>query len=167
MSAQIQTSFSATLSKEFAPMLTLDGALKQLLTGGFDYDDESLRADLDEGHFEWAWNIGSSDALRRELRIFTPCVDEHLRWLLNPKTTRRRYTIDDVARALFPLRAGKPWVESPDIRRAFLCSQELVILLIDDGSLRELPGTNYSRGAGGAAKIEWPSVLNFLTTRKI
>lgn len=163
----IQSNLVDLLPKCFKPAAPLDAVRVFLTEQGFDYTADDLLGDIDEGRFEWCWNIAAKSAVRKDMRLFWPCVEQHLAWLKNPKANRRQFTIGDVGRALFPLRNDKPWVESPDVRRALVCSQEHVITLIDERSLLQLSETEYRRGKGGAALIDWRSVTAFLEHRRI
>jgi hypothetical protein len=154
------------LPPAFRPMSTLEAARRDITAAGFDYTDGDLQADIDEGRFEWVWNIAAENSVRRELRIFTPCLQNHLHWLNNPKTVRRSYTFAEILGALFPTRGVKLHVSTPDLRRAFVCSGELIIDLIECGALLQVSGTTYRRGNGGAAFITWDSIQNFLQHRR-
>lgn len=142
------------------PLSTIETA--RVALAALEYTEKDVLADLDEGAFEWAWNIGGPDALRREVRIFTPCVEQRRLKLLNPKWNVKRYDFGDVARALFPMRGNKPFVHSPDLRLAFNCTPKHITTLIDDGVLTQSNGTEYSVGRNGAANICWDSVKRFL-----
>jgi hypothetical protein len=155
------------LPAAFRPMSTLEAARRDITAAGFEYDDSDLEADLDEGRFEWAWNIGTTNTYRRELRIFTPCLDAHIARMRNPRTPRHEFAPCAIYSALFPARGARPYVTSNQVAMAFCCSPELVIYLIDEGSLTQLAGTAYRRGNGGAAVIAWPAITTFLNTRRI
>jgi hypothetical protein len=172
------------LPAAFRPMSSLDTARRDITAAGFDYTDADLQADIDEGRFEWVWNIAAAGAFRRELRIFTPCLIQHIAWMQNPKTVRRTHSLASVCSALFPTRGAKPFVSTPDLTRAFVCSSELIIDLVcaPPGGphatiqpfnhstvppLSLVPGTTFRRGNGGTALITYASVQNFLQTRRL
>lgn len=56
-------------------------------------------------------------------------------------------------------------LESTDLRLLLNCGPEHITNLIDAGHLKQLKGTDYRRGPGGAAKIPRPAVIRFLETR--
>ena len=145
-----------------APLLTVE-AVRAALS----YTEDEVIFDLEDGTLAWAWNIASSDAQRREVRVFAPCVEQRRAWLENPKWRVKTFAAADVEAALFPSRGGKPFVTSTDLRLALCCSADLVIDLIDAGELRLVEGTSYSAGRTGGAVVTWASVVKFLKDRRI
>jgi hypothetical protein len=148
-----------------APLSTLAAAQRDL--GAFGYSASDLQADLDEGRFEWAFDIRTRHSDRAAVRIFTLCVTERCNQLRNPKWHMRRISFEDVLHALFPARKGRQCVSSGDVRRALVCSAPHVFRLIEEKELRVLRGTRYGRGPTGGAQIEWESVVQFLTKRRV
>jgi hypothetical protein len=146
---------------EFRPMMTIEGVRAALA-----YTEDEVLADIDDGTLEYALDIGRSEAERRAVRVFAPCVDARREQLLG-RAGRKNFGWPEIEATLFPTRADKPFVPSPDLRLALNCSSEMIIYLLDAGDLSMLPGTDYSRGRHGAALVTWKSITKFLRDRRL
>lgn len=166
---KMPASFEPLATISAARILTFRHGSDSLSLKDFGYDEEDIMADIEQGSFEWCFDIAAKKSIRREVRLYPPCVEQRVMQLQNPKWRVRSFLFDEVLRALFPNRnPRKPWVtSSPDVRLAFVCSPDLITDLIDEKELRQVKGTDYRRGRNGAALIEWESVKAFLEGRKL
>jgi hypothetical protein len=157
------------------PMSTIEAA--RIALAEFEYTSDDLDADIDAGAFEWVWDLAARASLnpvsrdgftqRREIRIYTPCIQQRLNHLKNPKWNVRRFSLAEITQALFP-GCNYKWVKSPAVALAFNCSPQHVTDLIRIRALEELAGADPLRpGRNGAATIGWSSIIAFLNTRRI
>lgn len=146
---------------EFRPCLSVEAVRSRL-----SYTEDEVIADIDTGLLSVSWNIGRTEAQRREVRVLAAAVDEREKELRDAAHLQRRFGWAEIEAMLFPARAGKPYVTSPDLCLAFACSSQLVLHLIELGDLVQLDGTEYGRGRYGAALVKWASVTKFLRDRR-
>lgn len=161
------------------PLATMETARGVLAP--FCQDEEDIRAAIDSGEIQWAFNISSGKEVR-EVRIYFPCIEQRLALLQNPKWKVRTFLFDQVLASLFPrgVLAGRVqslWVTTPEVARAFNCESDTVLSLVRSfrtgnaaSGLRLLPGTNIRAGGfagSGAAVIDFKSVQEFLERRTI
>lgn len=157
--------------KTFQPMLDRRGVLARVVDAcDVIYTDQHLAADLDEGAFEWVFDLSARmDSARAELRFFPGSVEERIRRLLTPGAART-CTIEDVVRRTLPMtlrQHGHRVVTGRVLRAALNVSSELLASLIDQGALQQFGNSQYRPGRGGDPLIEVASVQTLLLSRQL
>lgn len=136
-----------------SPMTTLAGARDRL--SGYD-----IMALVEEtGQLPWAWNIGLGRA--REIRVLAACVDHFARTGRGLRWEWRR-VVEEIFRG-----CDKPFLTGRQARYILKCSPPYVMRLIENESLKLLPGTGWQRGWAGSPLISCESFVEFLRARSL
>ncbi len=122
-----------------------------------DIDEDSVLGLIDAGELRWAWNIASSGADRREIRVLRDSLLSYCALSGQPAD----------AAALWPIVFGhsRDVVRSTELQRLFSCSSSHVHRLIKDKDLVALNAA--TTGPNGYARITRASVIGFLNSRRM
>lgn len=148
-------------------LVSLDTVVSELV----DYnEDEVLALIFDHWCLGPAWNIASKDATKRELRVLMAGV-RHFKVMESSRGGRdavtSKFTITE-ARAnafIFPPHT-KPFFSGLELQQAFNCKSSHIINLLDEGSLKKMPGTTWHPGRGGSPVIGREVAMKFLKDRR-
>ena len=160
-------------TKSFVPMHDRRGVLQELVDKcDVLYTESHLAADLDEGAYEWVFDISTRDqSVRTELRFFPGSVERRIRALLNPGLAPLPpHGIDDVLARQLPVALrhhNRLAVHGRVLASALNCSPETINKLIDAGELTQFGDSQYRRGRGGDSIVTVASVQTFLQQRRL
>jgi hypothetical protein len=161
LAAPMQRSLPGVRVKVYLPTTDFIGARGQLHLGR----TEEVQEMLDEGRITWAWNIATRQAKRAEVRFLVHALDAAA------KGERFDASLDVVARLLAGhlVKRGQtpPFIRGKDFARIFATGSDHVSHLLEEGTLKRLPGTDWRRGPGGSAVIGWDQFLAFLDERRL
>ena len=142
-------------------LVSLDTVVSELV----DYnEDEVLALIFDHWCLGPAWNIASKDATKRELRVLMAGV-RHFKAL--GEKSDSKFTITE-ARAnafIFPPHT-KPFFSGLELQQAFNCKSAHIINLLEEGTLKKMPGTTWHPGRGGSPVIARDVAVKFLKDRR-
>jgi hypothetical protein len=142
------------------PVMTM-GAAKGIL----DVSEDEILAMIDERLALIAFDVATPGSERRELRILTHSVAEFLHD--NPDNDPCYHTMtppSEALRLVLPSHS-KPFFTGIELQRAFNCSSDHIISLIEAKALKLVPGSRYQPGPGGSPCITRESVVAFLKAR--
>jgi hypothetical protein len=126
-------------------------------------NEDEVLALLESGKFEWAFNIASKGATRREIRVLTVCLCHQVEAFPCPF-----HSIDQAIASVIPL----PVNARPDcyalpaslFRRRLACSQDLINSHIKAGELQVLP---VRRAPKESPRVRHASAVRFLRERAL
>lgn len=124
-----------------------------------DEHEYEVEAAVDCGALAPAWDIAGPDAERRELRIWSGCLEDYASGANERVTTRFDLSL------IFP--HSRPHLLSTEIQRLFSCSSTHVHNLIDARLLTQIGAPRSERGPNSAAQVTRASVEKFLREREV
>jgi hypothetical protein len=130
----------------------------------FKTEDEVLAA-IEDGRLIWAFNVAGKKARRAQVRVLASSVSHLVEGSRPPKMSE----VDEwrqVERTIFPT-PGLRSMPSKDVAFALNVSGTHVLNLCDQGLLRLAKGTDRHSGRHGSPQIEYPSVVEFLKSRRV
>ena len=140
-------------------LVSLDTVLSELV----DYnEDEVLALIFDHWCLGPAWNVGSQLATKRELRVLMECVRFFKTGGNRPQP---KYSERQLQTLILPPHQ-KPFFTGLELQQAFNVKSSHLIHLIEEGSLKKMPGTDWRPGRGGSPVISRESAANFLKVRQ-
>lgn len=130
-----------------------------------DLGEDAVLDLIENGTLPWAWDISGAYSIRRDIRIWRPCL---MAWLKNPATYATltpRAALDEaeVYRQLFTHSREK--LRGTEVRRIFSCCHSHIGNLIRAGLLTAT--TEIRTGPNGSPKITRLSIINFLRSRRV
>lgn len=137
-----------------APVMTLRG-----VAGAFGSTEEDARFEIEEGRFEWVWNIASVSSEKREFRVFTPSVQSRMNVLAGQPGWNN--TEEYVWRKLFPRRNRKPFITASEFSEGLQCTRPHTIEIAREQEL-VLDGTYIKAVRGHETLLDWDCVQTFL-----
>ena len=123
-----------------------------------DKEPDQVLQIMESGQIDFAWNIASPGARRRDLRIWR----ESLLALVNRSASEPR-SVEDVINSILPARDPR----TPELQRWFCASQSHVQRLVEAGELRPCAPPVATRGPNAFTRIERASVAEFLRKRRL
>ena len=144
-------------------LVSLDTVVSELV----DYnEDEVLALIFDHWCLGPAWNIASKDATKRELRVLMAGV-RHFKALGEKSDSKFTITEDRAHALIFPGgRLQRPFFSGLELQQAFNCKSSHIINLLEEGSLKKMPGTTWHPGRGGSPVIARDVAIKFLKDRR-
>ena len=152
----------AAMQKE--PLMTLRDALR--LLADFHLTQRDLLARIENLELPWAWNIASSDARLRAVRLLPAGVRDLRQCLatgVSPGTRPAPAFATVIGLVLPP--SGRSTLSTPEAAGILNCGSMHILHLLQQGALQLAPGCVYHRGRTGAARITRASLETFLRDR--
>jgi len=147
MPLQLQLDLRVALRRPLLPSKAVEALL--------DLGPDGVIREIESGRLEWAWDIRSPDAAKRDLRVWAPCVRHFMDGVFAP-------IAGDPYAAILP--ATRAVWRGTDLQRLFTCSETHITHLLDAG---ELTALNPQRARTISAEIPRLAVLNFLLKRRL
>jgi hypothetical protein len=131
-----------------------------------DRDEDYILSAVDCGAIPWAWDIRSSEAERREVRLERASF---VRWLGLPEDKRQAPANDARSEAaVMGVVLPRPGdLRATELKRMFTCGHQHVLNLLSAGLLRAALGSVVKTGPNGSPRITSSSIVHFLQTRRI
>lgn len=139
-----------------------------------DIDEDQVLSLICSAALEYAWDIASRDADRREIRVWRESVSDYMTHDDGPRTPARvRVSAshqDDGPAYQAVLPSSRPDFRTTELARSWTASSTHIHQLVADGLIQENAEDRRTRPASGPnsyIKVTRASVISFLLSRRI